>query len=184
MIISAAKALALTRIAVGLYFLSYAWDKTAKNWLSDGTPLTNQLLGNPNATPPTPGFARNSEAFYRAFLESTMPTHGLLISQLVTIGEWVTGILLVLGLLTRLGSLTGMWLTLNYILLKGIPTNAVYDRVFFVALLGCLLASAGLVWGLDGVLSRQLAGNPITRWLAGLPAEAEKEERLERVPAG
>ena len=31
MIMSAAKALALTRIAVGLYFIAYAWDKTSKN---------------------------------------------------------------------------------------------------------------------------------------------------------
>ena len=87
----------------------------------------------------------------------------------MTVGEWAAGILLALGLLTRLGSIVGLWLNLNYVPMKGLAANGgSVDRLFMLAELAFLLGAAGLVWGLDGSLRRQLAGNPVTRWLAGL----------------
>ena len=81
----------------------------------------------------------------------------------------MAGILLLLGLLTRLGSIVGLCLNLNYMLMKGLAANGgSIDRLFSLAELAFLLGAAGLVWGLDGTLRRQLAGNPVTRWLAGL----------------
>ena len=105
-------------------------------------------------------------------------------SQLVTIGEWVAGLLLVLGLLTRLGSLVSIWLALNYMLMKGLPSlNGSSDRLFILASLAFLLGSAGLAWGLDGAWRHSLAGNPLTRWLAGIPAGEEGVVEPRRVPA-
>jgi uncharacterized membrane protein YphA (DoxX/SURF4 family) len=110
-----------------------------------------------------------SEGFYRAFIDSTVLPHAALVAQLVTIGEWVAGLSLALGLLTRVGALTGMLLVLNYMLLKGLPNVAgSIDRLFFVSCLGFLLSSAGLVWGLDGALSAALARLPVVNWCAGL----------------
>jgi uncharacterized membrane protein YphA (DoxX/SURF4 family) len=170
MYISAAHALAIVRIGFGLYFISQAWDKTRTNWLVDAAPLAQFLQRS----------APNSEAFYRPFLEGTVIPNALLFAQLVTLGEWVVGISLVLGLLTRLGGLTGMWLNLNYMLMKGLLSNSgSSDRLFFLAELVFVLAAAGLVWGLDGALRRSLAGVPVLGWLAG----ASREEELDRQPA-
>jgi uncharacterized membrane protein YphA (DoxX/SURF4 family) len=185
MIISAAKGLALCRIGFGLYFISQAWDKTSKGWLASGAPLAGFLFGNPAAQPPTRGAFANSEAFYRPFLEGPVQSNPLLFAQLVTIGEWVAGLALVFGLLTRLGSIVGIWLTLNYMLMKGLPSmGGSSDRLFVLGQLAFILASAGLVWGLDGAWRRQLAGNGLTRWLAGLPPRGDVERELEPAPAG
>ena len=180
MIISAAKGLALCRIGFGLYFIAQAWDKTSKGWLASGAPLAGFLFGNPAAQPPTRGASANSEVFYRGFLEGPVQSNPLLFAQLVTIGEWVVGVALLLGLLTRLGSIVGIWLNLNYMFMKGLPAlGGATDRLFILVQLAFLLASAGLVWGLDGAWRRQLAGNGLTRWLAGLPARGDVERELE-----
>jgi thiosulfate dehydrogenase (quinone) large subunit len=156
--ISPAQGLALTRIGFGLYFVAQALDKTTKNWLGDGGPLTQYIQ------PVLP----RSEDFYRPFLEGTVLPNALLFSQLVTIGEWVAGLSLTLGLLTRLGALTGMWLVLNYMMMKGLPSVAgSSDRLFLLSCLVFLLTSAGLVWGLDGLLQRPLARTPLGGWLVG-----------------
>jgi len=183
MIVSTAKALAVIRIAFGLYYLSYAWDKISKGWLTDAGPLAAMLFGNPAAQPPTRGALATADPFYRGFLETVVQPNPLLFSQLVTVGEVVAATLLILGLLTRLGAGIGIWLNLNYMLMKGLASNGgSIDRLFDITLLMVLLASAGLVWGLDGTLREQLAGNAVTRWLAGLPAPAT-EERARHVPA-
>ncbi|MFN8637748.1 MAG: TQO small subunit DoxD [Chloroflexota bacterium] len=177
MYVSSSKALALLRIGFGLYFLSYALDKTMGGWLTSAGPITNFIFGNPNATPPTRGAIPNATPFYADFLTSVVQPSPQLFSQLVVIGEWTAGILLLLGLLTRLGAIVGLLLNLNYIFMKGLPSNGgSIDRLFGLSELIFLLAAAGLVWGLDGMLRQQLAGNAVTRWLAGLNGRAAEEE--------
>ena len=164
MIISAAKALALCRIGFGLYYISYAFDKTSKGWLTDSAQFAT-MFGNPAAQPPTRGALATADPMYSAFLQSVVQPNALLFSQLVTIGEWTAGILLLLGLLTRLGAIVGIWLNVNYMLMKGLTSNGgSIDRLFAFSDLLFLLAAAGLVWGLDGALRSSLAGNPVTRW--------------------
>jgi uncharacterized membrane protein YphA (DoxX/SURF4 family) len=163
MAISAGQGLALARIGFGLYFVAQALDKTTKGWLLDGGPLSQQLER---------AVSGNAEAFYRPFLEGTVLPNASLFAQLVVLGEWTAGICLTLGLLTRLGSLIGMWLVTNYMLMKGLTNLAgSNDRMFFVSCLAFALASAGLVWGLDGALRDSFRSNPVTRWLAGIPEE-------------
>ena len=107
----------------------------------------------------------------------------LLFSQLVNIGEWAVGLLLLFGLLTRLGAIVGLWLNLNYMLMKGLLNNAgSNDRLFMLADLAFILGAAGLAWGLDGAWRRQLGGYPVTRWLAGRPEPEKAGERPGRVP--
>ena len=158
MVISAAKGLALARIAFGLYFLQHAWSKTTAGYLTSGQPLV-QFLQQPLA---------HSTGFYHDFLVGVVLPHATLFSILVTLAEWVAGVSLTLGLLTRVGAVTGMWLTLNYMLMKG-PFNSasLIDELFFVSCLAFLLAGAGLVWGLDGALQDSLGRYSLVRWLAG-----------------
>src|SRR5689334_13207245 len=108
MYVSPGKALALLRIGFGLYFVSYALDKTMGGWLSSAGPITAYLFGNPNATPPSRGTVVNAPAFYADFLTSVVQPNAQLFSYLVTLGEWTAGILLLLGLLTRFGGIVGM----------------------------------------------------------------------------
>jgi uncharacterized membrane protein YphA (DoxX/SURF4 family) len=182
MYITAGQALALCRIGFGLYFIAQAWDKTTKDWLTSAAPMAGFLFGNPNAQPPTRGVVANSTPFYADFLTGVVQPSPLLFSQLVTIGEWVVGILLVLGLLTRLGSLVGIWLNLNYMFMKGLPSlGGATDRLFTLAEIAFLLGAAGLVWGLDGALRAQLAGNAVTRWLAGISGRGDPDVHTGRV---
>ena len=158
--ISAAQGLALVRIAFGLYMILSALSKTTQGWLTNGGPLSQILQQSlPRADP-----------FYRAFLEGTVLPNVNLVAQLVTLGEWVVGLSLLLGLLTRVGSLVGMWLLLNFMLMKGLANAAGSgDRLYFVLCLACFLGAAGLTWGLDGLLQRRLAGTAAARWLLGSP---------------
>ena len=184
MYVSAGHGLALLRMAFGLYFVSYALDKTMNGWLTSAGPITNFLFGNPNATPPTRGTVVNSTPFYADFLTNVVQPNVGLFSTLVVVGEWVAGILLLLGLLTRFGSIVGIILNLNYVFMKGLPSNGgSIDRLFLAGEIVFLLAAAGLIWGLDGALRQQLAGNPVTRWLAGLGGPPPAEEVPTQVPA-
>ena len=184
MYVSAGRGLALLRMAFGLYFISYALDKTINGWLGSAGPMTMFLFGNPNATPPTRGALPNATPFYADFLTNVVQPNPMIFSQLVVIGEWVAGILLLLGLLTRFGAITGIILNLNYIFMKGLPSNGgSIDRLFLASEIVFLLAAAGLVWGLDGALRDKLGGNPVTRWLAGLSGPPPAEEPAARVPA-
>jgi thiosulfate dehydrogenase [quinone] large subunit len=159
--------LALLRIGFGLYFLSQAIDKLKNNWLSDPAAMAQFVSGL---------LQRGmTEPFYRPFLEGVVLPHGLLFSQLVTIGELLVGVSLILGLLTRLGALGSSFLVLNYMLMKGLLNNAgSSDRLFLLASIVFILTSAGLVWGLDGRLREVLARNSITRWIAGLSGPAPR----------
>jgi hypothetical protein len=104
---------------------------------------------------------------------------------------------LLLGLLTRVGAFTSMWLLLNYMLMKGTllhgyENGQTYsDRLYFVASIAFLLVGAGRAWGLDGTLRPYLERIPVVRWLAGIdhpraaepvPAERPAYERPRPVP--
>jgi thiosulfate dehydrogenase (quinone) large subunit len=168
--LSGRQGLALLRIGLGLLFLVSAWEKTTKGWLVSGEPLAKSVAGN----------LPKAEAFYRPFLEGTaLPNAGLL-AQLVTLGEWVAGLSLTFGILTRLGALSAMWLLLNYMAMKGILTGQYLtstvnsDRLYFIGALVCCLAAAGLTWGLDGRLRGVLARLPLASWLAGVRAVPQR----------
>ena len=154
---SAAQGLALVRFGVGMYFLAQAYDKLARGWLASGRPLGQFIRAQIPQTDP----------LYRGFVEGVVLPNAGTVAQFVALGEAVVGLSLALGLLTRLGSLLGMWLVLNMMLLKGLAQLAgTNDRLVFVACAAFLLASAGQVWGLDGMLQRTLARIPFVRWFA------------------
>jgi thiosulfate dehydrogenase [quinone] large subunit len=160
MIINAAQGLALTRMGFGLYFLASAWEKTTnRDWLSSGEPLRQSVQRQ----------LPDAEGFYRPFLEDTVLPNADTFAELVVLGEWFVGVSLLLGLFTRIGALTGMWLMLNYMLMKGLPNIAgSIDRLFFLTCAVFVVCSAGLVWGLDGLLQRQrVADDPVGRLVTG-----------------
>lgn len=152
------RGMALVRIAFGLYFFWTGVGKATSGWLSSPDTLMNQFF-----TPLLP----RSEVWYRPFLEGVAIPNALLFGQLVTCAEIAVGIALTLGLLTRPAAVVGMFLNLNYMLMKGLlnPAGST-DRMFFVAQLALFLTAAGLVWGLDRWLRPYLPA-----WLTGTGAD-------------
>jgi uncharacterized membrane protein YphA (DoxX/SURF4 family) len=156
--------MALIRIGFGAYFVAAAARKIAAGWLVSGDQLTK--FNTPKleaATPP-----------YDTFLANVVLPNSDLFARLVVLGESVAGILLALGLLTRLGAAAGAWQVLNYMLAKGLPDyDGGTDRIFLLVCLVLGITAAGLVWGLDGVLRPRLASNRATRWLSGITDERQ-----------
>ncbi|HET6318658.1 MAG TPA: DoxX family protein [Chloroflexota bacterium] len=173
MLITGRQGLALVRMGLGVLLLISAMDKLGKGWLRNGDAMTQTIQ---QTLPKT-------EAFYKPFLEGTVLPNATMYSQLVAIGELVSGVSLVLGLFTRLGAIVCMWLMLNYMAMKGTmfhqylvgPTYS--DRIYFVVGLACALAGAGLALGLDRALGPWIARVPVLNWLAGYPI------RMSRVTA-
>ena len=171
MIITGRQGLALVRAGVGALFIASASNKAATGWLAGGEAMAKAIQPNLD----------KSEAFYRPFLQETVLPNAGTFAQLITVGEWVAGVSLLLGLLTRAGAVVGMWLLLNYMLMKGTllrgyENGQTYsDRLYFLASLAFLLVGAGIAWGLDGALRRYLTRMPVVRWLAGIdhPASAD-----------
>ena len=94
---------------------------------------------------------------------------------LVVAGELTAGLLLFLGMGTRVGALVGMWMNFNYLLMKGwLNNDAFNDRTWIVCQLVIFLTGAGLVAGVDGLLKKYLP-----RWLTGADAATDTAE-----PAG
>ncbi len=169
MALSYGKGVALLRIGFGLYFLSQAVDKLTKGWLSSPQMLLGTFIN--------PALERGTaQGFYRPFLEYVVQPNAALFAQLVTIGEALVAVSLILGLLTRAGAIGAAFLPLNYMLMKGLLNNGgSSDRLFFLAGVVFFATSAGLVWGLDGKLRTVLEGNALTRWIAGLSGSAPRE---------
>jgi uncharacterized membrane protein YphA (DoxX/SURF4 family) len=145
--------LALLRITTGAFWLMHA---VPKFWESA------------TFMPPN-GFAvdfvgkaiANTSGPYHDFLLNTVQPHIDLFAELIRFGEAITGILLVLGLLTRLGGLGGMILTLNYMTCKGLLFStdgwSGLDGAMF-ALSGInLFVPAGRMLGIDALMGRRRA---------------------------
>jgi uncharacterized membrane protein YphA (DoxX/SURF4 family) len=136
------RALAVLRIGLGIEFFFWAAAKTSDGWLVDGSALAGQLYG----------FLPHAEGAYATFMEVVVLPNIDLFAKLVTLGEWTAAITLTLGLFTRVGALTGMWLMLNFMLMRGMfDVAGSIDRLFFLACFLCLVTTAGRVWGLDAL---------------------------------
>jgi thiosulfate dehydrogenase [quinone] large subunit len=157
--LTSAQSLAVIRIGLGLYFLSFATQKLGGGYLSSGAGLGRQLQQG----------LSNSQNFYAPFLAGVVIPNGDFFARLVTLGELFVALTMIFGVLTRAGGLVGMFLNLNYMLMKGLASSAgSVDRLFVLIELVMVAAAAGLVWGLDGALGAWLARIPVVSWLSGV----------------
>ncbi len=151
--------LAAVRIFVGLYFAKEAVTKISAGWLVGGADFARTVSRYPSA---------KSGGFYHDFVTGTILPNASLFAVLVTLGECAVAVSLTLGLLTRAGALTALWLNLNFMLLRGFTNSSgTLDKVFVVAEILVLIFAAGRVWGLDGRFASILAGIPGADWLTG-----------------
>ena len=125
-------------------------------WLTHGVP---KLL-NPSFPAHMADMVRNmsSDASgpYHDFIMNVVLPHASLFAHLVEWGETLTGVSLLLGILTPAGGLVGFFLGLNYFLVKGsyahITDLGGLDAAAMALSFINIVLPTGLIWGLDGVL--------------------------------
>ena len=160
--------IAILRVVVGAWFLKAVWTKLT-------IAFAVGIIPYPVVSPRFLGFhpkrvaefaAGNSIGWYKEFLEGTVLSNATLWATLQTYGEVAVGVGLVLGLLTGLSALIGLFLTLNY----GLATQWMsFGQQGFHVLLATsmvifLAARAGRAWGLD-LLVLAGASDRSKRWL-------------------
>ncbi len=139
-------------------------------WLVHGLP---KFLNAANFMPPN-GFMpmlvakslSSGGGFYHDFLVRAVVPNITLFAELVRLGEVLTGLSLLFGLLTPLGGIIGAFLALNYMAAQGefqtIKTIGSLDAVAFVMSFLMIVVPAGRIFGLDGLLVRRRVTNRVT----------------------
>ncbi len=127
-------------------------------WLLHGVP---KLL-NPQFHGPSGMMARmlqqasNPINPYSTFVQHVVLPNAALFSHLVAWGETLTGVSLLLGLFTRVGGFFGIFLPLNYFLMKGsyahLSDYAGLDAAAMALGFVSFVLPTGLAYGLDGLL--------------------------------
>ena len=147
------------RVVVGAWFLKAVWTKITLGLFLGVVPypaIAPRFLGyHPKRV--AEFAAGNPVDWYRQFLEHTVLAQPKLWATLQAYGEIAVGLGLVLGLVTGLTALVGLFLTLNY----GLATQwmSFGQQGFHVLLATSMIvflgARAGRAWGMDGlILSR------------------------------
>jgi uncharacterized membrane protein YphA (DoxX/SURF4 family) len=93
--------------------------------------------------------------WYKRFLLEYVMPHQELFGNLVMIGEIAVGACLLLGLLTRLCALVGLFMVINYYLGPGMAKGGsmlAQQQTFIIAMVLFVLANPGRTLGLDGLL--------------------------------
>ena len=148
--ILARAALALLRVYLGVIFLIAALPKQREDFAPG-------LIGFVERTA-----MERSHLFYREFLQDVVLPNARLFASLVTWGELLVGVLLILGLMTRLSAAVALLITINYMLAKGAwPwTPSSNDAAFAAISLALVIGAAGRTFGLDSILARRWPRSP------------------------
>jgi thiosulfate dehydrogenase [quinone] large subunit len=146
--------IALLRVVVGMWFLKAVWTKLAVGYLWGVVPypvVSERFLAF-HSKRVAEFAAGNPVGAYKDFLETTVLPHSRMFATLQAYGEAAVGLGLVLGLLTGLVALVGLFLSLNY----GLATQwmGFGQQGFHVLLVTSMVvffcARAGRAWGIDG----------------------------------
>jgi uncharacterized membrane protein YphA (DoxX/SURF4 family) len=148
--ILARAALVLLRVYLGVVFLISAVPKLRGDFTTGLTAFLEQRA------------MEQSHPFYRQFLQEVVLPNTQLFAALVTWGELLVGVLLVLGLMTRLSATVALLLTVNYMFAKGAwPwTPSSNDAAFAAISLALVIGAAGRTLGLDSMLARRWPRSP------------------------
>lgn len=96
--------------------------------------------------------------WYESFLRNVVFPNRELFGYLVTYGEILIGLCLIVGLFTRLCAAVGAFQVGNYILGPGMArggSSLGQGETFFIAMIVLFLSNAGLSLGVDGLLFKK-----------------------------
>ena len=161
--------LVLLRVVVGAWFLKAVWTKLTLAFVAGVIPY-------PAVSPRFLGFhprrvaefaAGNPIGWYKEFIEGTVLPNAKLFATLQAYGEVCVGIGLVLGFLTGLSALVGLFLALNF----GLATQWMsfgqqgFHLLLTTSMVILLGSRAGRTWGLDRLLLSAALKSRLLRFL-------------------
>jgi thiosulfate dehydrogenase (quinone) large subunit len=138
----------IIRLYVGYEWLMAGWGKLtnpAGVWVGEkaGAAVTGFLGG---ALKKTSGDHPDVQGFYAWFIQNVALPNAALMSYLVTFGEILVGVALILGLFTGIAAFFGGVMNANYLLAGTVSSNPV---LFVLGLLLVLAWRTAGYWGLD-----------------------------------
>ena len=151
----------ILRLYLGWEWLQAGWGKLNNPaWAGNkaGTALTGFVNG---ALSKTSGEHPDVQTWYAWFLNNLVLPHAALWSYLVTAGEILVGIALIVGIFTGIAAFFGSFMNINYLLAGAVSTNPI---LFAIATLLVLAWKTAGWWGLDRWILPELG----TPWQPGL----------------
>lgn len=137
---------ALARVALGMFFLI-----ASAKMMQAGTALPEKMAEF------IVMFDGKSAGFYWPFIRDYAIPHNVLFGYMVVFGELAVGVALITGTCTRLASFFGLFMVVNFMLLKGAPvwTPTNHDTLYCVLLLLFMFSGAGRSLGFDYYLAKR-----------------------------
>jgi uncharacterized membrane protein YphA (DoxX/SURF4 family) len=134
-------ALFAMRVGMGLFFLNEAFTQLRKGWLGgDGLERFLQARIDNGSVP----------AFYESFLTDVVIANDQLFTVVVIVGEVGMGVALLLGLLTRVTSLNGIFMNVNFLIMNDKNLGAAgVDALFVIGQIVLFIFAARQALSLD-----------------------------------
>ncbi len=139
------------RLYVGYEWLIAGWHKVVSpDWVgwSAGVNVSNFVT---RSLEKTAGSHPDVQGWYADFLSDFVLSHPALWSNLISYGELLVGVALILGMFTGIAAFFGLFMNLNYLLAGTVSTNPILFTLGIGLVLGWRVA--GYI-GLDGLLLR------------------------------
>lgn len=136
----------VVRIYVGWEWLHAGWEKLQNPvWVGSqaGTAVKGFLMG---ALQKTTGAHPDVSGWYGDFIQKVALPHTVVFSYLVTYGEFLVGLALIVGIFTGIAAFFGGFMNMNYLLAGTISTNPV---LLFLGLFLILAWRVAGWYGLD-----------------------------------
>ena len=139
------------RVFLGYEWLVAGWEKLTDPtgvWVGEkaGTAISGFFAG---AIAKAVGAHPSVATWYGNFLQNFALPNAKFFSYLITFGEIMVGISLILGLFTIIGLLAGGFMNLNYMLAGTTSTNPVLYTYTFILLMVMMVGTGTYVIGLD-----------------------------------
>lgn len=160
--------IAILRVVVGVWFLKAVWTKLTLAFASGVIPypvVSPRFLGvHPKRV--AEFAAGNPVGWYKEFLETTVLPDAKLWAALQAYAEAAVGVGLMLGFLTGLTAIVGLFLALNY----GLATQWMtfgqqgFHLLLTTSMVIFLATRAGRAWGIDALILTGTSGR-WKRWL-------------------
>jgi thiosulfate dehydrogenase [quinone] large subunit len=158
------------RLYVGWEWIHAGWGKvTSSAWVGSdaGTAISGFVQG---ALTKTTGAHPDVQGWYATFLQNVVLAHPAFWSYMVSFGEFLVGIALILGLFTGIAAFFGSFMNANYLLAGAVSTNPI---LFFIATWLVLAWKTAGWWGLDRWVLPKMG----TPWSPGSVFHKDPESR-------
>lgn len=142
-------ALLLIRLYLGWSWLIAGWEKMwSPGWHGQAPAVVGFLQGALKASP---------FVWYKSLIAAVFLPNSGLFAFLVTWGELLVGLALLVGLLTNLAALGAILMNMSFLLAGTVSTNATY----IIMELAIIFGASGLIFGMDAVLARRGFRSPV-----------------------